>query len=414
MSKTITKSQSNMLTILAAILEVVIILPLFGTISYSVLMALIIMLGFLMFPDVISSKPFKYMFLFVLVELVYATIGKGLPYRMVIYYSLQFFAAIFICSHLRYLSKKQINLLFFILLGLLLFTTVVTYYALLTNNMIIRYNAYGADDITDSSRSFGVYSYGLGEALAIILPALTAFALLSKHRLLQVVCFILVGAGLLTQFMAALATSALLSAFFCALVVLSHLVSKQRRKNVFVPAFIVVVLVALFIPYSQIGENWAVSVKMEDVTTSYSTGSSVGQVESRGELYLQSLRVCLHNPILGLGEPPAEFGQYSDNTVSMHTGILDYWGMYGLFAVLFLLSWKGTINQNFQLLNGKRKIYRWALFSLFFLLLLKGPVTINLNFVFSTLLLSIVILKDYNDSSETNNSNAGQKNSYLG
>lgn len=414
MSKTVSKGQGNMLTIMAAIFEVVIILPLLGTISYSVLMALIILLGFLMFPDVISSKPFKYMFLFVGVEFVYAIWGKGLPYRMLVYYSLQFFAAIFISSRLRYLSKNQINFLFILLLGLMSFTLIVTYYALLTNNMIIRSNAYGADEVTDVGRSFGVYSYGLGEALAIFLPTLTAFALFSKHRLLQVVCFILVGAGLLTQFMAALATSALLSAFFCALVVLSHLVSKQRHKDVIISAIIVVVLVALFLLSSRIGENLAFSVKMEDVTTSYSTGSSVGQVESRGALYLQSLKVCLHNPILGLGEPPAEFGKYSDNTVSMHTCVLDYWGMYGLFAVLLLLSWKGTISQNFQLLNGKRKIYRWALFSLFFLLLLKGPVTINLNFVFSTLILSIVFLKDYNDSSETHNSNVLQKNSYLG
>lgn len=406
MNKVITKNQSNILTFIVAFLEVSVIVPFLGTIYNSLLLGLIIVVGLAIFPDILSGKPFKYMMLFFIVAFLYSLIGKGLPYKMLIYYGLNFFAAIIVCSKIPALSKKQINFLLYLLLGLLLFTFTKTYLALLTDNTIIRNNAYGSEDIYQTHQT-GVYSYGFGEALSIILPGMTAFALWTKRRWLQIVSIVLIIAGLATQFMASLATSALLSLFFCVVVVFNGFLIMRERVNLIVSLIILFAVLLLMIPRFDIGESAAFLVKMEDISESYSSGQSVGQVGDRTSLYMQSLRVCARNPILGFGEVPPDFGKYTEKTVSMHTSILDYWGMYGLFTLLLILSWKATVKQSFPMLvKDKRKTYKWAFISLLFLLLLKGPVTIHTNFFFSTVLLSIIIMADYYNNLDTIRKNA--------
>lgn len=401
MSKFLTKSQSNILTFFVAFLEVFVIMPFLDTIPGCIILALIIFGGVLMFPDILYGKPFKYMLIFLVVAFSYALLGVGLNFKMLIFYGLFFLTAIIVCSKIIFLSKKQIYFLLYLLLGLLIFTFTETFLTLLTDNMAIRNNAYGAEDVYEAQK-MGVYSYGFGEALSILLPGMTAFVLWSRQRLVQIISVVLIIAGLVTQFMASLATSALLSAFFCSIAVLTGFVVKRERIKIIVALIIFVVGLIIILPKFDLGENAAFLVKMEDISESYSSGQSVGQVGDRTSLYMQSLRVCVRNPLFGFGETPTDFGKYTPKTVSMHTALLDFWGMYGLFTLLLFGAWKGTVNSTFQLLNNaKRKTYRWAYVSLFFLLLLKGPVTIHTSFFISTVLLSIFVMADYYNSSDT-------------
>ena len=391
------------------------VVPFLGTIGYALLMSLIILFGLTRHIEVLKSKPFHYMTLFIFIEFFYSIFGQGIGFTMIIFHSLYYFVAIIICFNLEKLSSKQISFLLYLILGLFTFTFVVTFYALMTDPMAIRQYAYGGEDaLSDSPQAFGVYSYGFGEALAIILPTLMAFVLSTKNILLKLLCFLVVAGGLITQLLASLTTSVLLSFVFCSMVVLSGLLSIQNKLYRIVLFIIIGLFVVIIVRSISLDDNLTFLVKMEDVSQSYSTGESVGQVEDRSSLYVQSIKVCIRNPILGLGECPDEFGTYNENTVSLHTTIFDFWGFYGLFLIWFIVSWKKTIEKTYSLLcKGTKKYYKWTFFSLFSLLLLKGPVTIGLNFLFSTVLFGIVCMAAYHRQPQLINKNV-QKCSDMG
>lgn len=401
MNKLAANSQNAILAGLTAILIANTFVPFLSTISFIILNSLIILIGLVSVDKIVTSKPFVYMLFFVAVEMLYASLGKGLPVNMVIYQALLYLTSIVICGNIKHFSHKNANFLFFLMMGLLLFTFVKTFLALQIDNMVIRHHAYGNNEGDFGGSMFGVYSYGVGEALAIILPAMTAFAIGLKKRILQVIIYILVVFGIITQFVGSLTTSAILSLLFCGIVVLLTLFDKRRVSSAFLSVVIIVIIIIVFLPATKIAENMALMIKMEDINQSYSSGQAVGQVADRNTLYLQSLKVVARNPILGLGVIPIDFGRYNSNTVSLHTTIFDFWGMYGLFAIFFVLSWVGVIKSSVSILSpDRRKQYKWAFVSLFFLLLLKGPVTIGINFQFSTVLLSLLYYKEVN--SETN------------
>ena len=396
MSKELSIRQSWLLVLLVSIMIIVTVVPFLDTVSYSIVLAIIIALGLSMSSEIIRTKPFKFMVLFILVEVVYALGEKGLPIKMVIYQSLEFFAAIVLCYYIKLLSKKQIDFLLYLMIGLFLYTFIITYINLLSDNMIIRLYGYGGEGNRYGEHIRGVYSYGFGEALSIIIPVMTYISIDIKRIFIKILFAFLIFAGIVTQVMAALTTSALLSIIFSALVVLFSVNYSRKRMNRFFLLIIFVISIVLFFRLLPNVQNDLFLLKMDDIGQSYERGSSEGQVYSRITLYEQSLKVCAHNPILGLGDLPKEYGYYSDNMVGFHSAILDYWGLYGLFVILLMISWKETIRQFFFILSkDKRKILRCAIYSLFFLLLLKGPVTIGTNFIFSTILMVILLMADY-------------------
>ena len=125
MSKELSIRQSWLLVLLVSIMIIVTVVPFLDTVSYSIVLAIIIALGLSMSSEIIRTKPFKFMVLFILVEVVYALGEKGLPIKMVIYQSLEFFAAIVLCYYIKLLSKKQIDFLLYLMIGLFLYTFIM-------------------------------------------------------------------------------------------------------------------------------------------------------------------------------------------------------------------------------------------------------------------------------------------------
>jgi len=383
---------NRLVTLLAAVLLLSTFFSFLNTIGFIVLSAATVFFGILLRPDILQEKPFQYICLFIAIELLYSLFNYGNSTNMVIYYALFFISSVILCFDLDYLSNKQKRFLLLLLFGSLAVVITATFLALLTDSTILRTFAYGSDSQNETSHPF-IYSYGVGEALCIILPFILAFALSTNKLLLRLIALYVVVMGCATQFMGTLMTSALLSLVFCVLVLISYAATLGYSNFIkyIIGLAVVVVILEIFIPQLSLGENLQLMSKMEDMQYSLSSGQSVGQVGSRSDLYKQSFQVCLHNPILGLGVPSESFGIYGVNNVSMHTSILDYWGMYGLFSLFLISAWKRTSSYQLSVFDEKEKRYfRWGLFSLLFLLLLKGPVTIGINFLYSTFVLGII------------------------
>lgn len=394
-------SISKVLTILIALLITTFFIHLFNTQEICILLAIIIFVGLIFNASMLHDKSFIFFVVFVIVQFIWAILGYGITtYNSILLNSLYFGASVTICGFLGKLSQKQIKLLSSFILIIFSISIVSTFFVLLTNPNILREYSYDASELSDFVSSSGhvmVFSYGVGEGLAIMLPAIFCFGLYCKKPFWMVVSIIIVLFGIACQFMGTLATSAILSLVFCVAVGISYLYysNKSRWASTILAVLVAGIVAAFALPKVSLSDNLQFMAKFEDMQASVSGNGAVGQVDSRAQLYLQSLKVCMHNPILGLGKEPINFGSYTDNMVSMHTTFFDYWGMYGLFALLLIASWKGSIKSSYNLLpESRKKQYRYYLLSLFLLLLLKGPVTISTNFFFSTVLVGIMIRRE--------------------
>lgn len=397
MRRVVYRSKGNLLLFLVALIVVSIIIPFGGDYGRVILTGMIIAFGIVLNPRVLSYHPFILMLLFVFFQISYSLVGKGLPFNLTVFQSLYYFSAIIVCYNFINFQDKQIIILRKLLILTLALAFICTFFALLTDSMVLRNNANDADSLYVKTSTFGVFTYEFGESLAIILPALTAYAFGEKKRIVQILLFALTVLGIIIQVMGALATSALLSFGFSLAVLLFSFRGAKNRLRTILTLSVIGITLLIILPSIQFQENLTLLTKMEDISESYSSGQSVGGVEERSTLYKQSLKVCLHNPILGLGDVPEEYGKYTSNTVSLHTAFFDYWGLFGLFVVFFILSWKGSIKESLNRLNSdKKRRYRWAYLSLLGLLLFKGPVSIGLNFFVSTVFISLLILSDNN------------------
>lgn len=397
----------RLLTIFVVIWILSLFLPILNIEVKCGLLLIISLLGLIINPDIKKENHVILLILFIAVQFVWAMFGCGIPnYHALIYSSLVYVASVITCGCLKYLTLKQIKFLSGFIILIFLITNLSTFTALLINPNLVREYAY--QDIIErnnyenlSSYNF-IFPYDVGEGMAIMLPAILCFGVFSKNRLLLITSVVTAFVGVATQIMGTLFTSAILSLVFCVLIFLFFLKRTKggTARNFLLITLITVVAIAI-IPKVSILDNNGFMTKFGDVQSSVIAGNSVGRVETRTSLYTQSLNVFFHNPILGLGKIPESFGSYNEDTVSMHTAILDYLGMYGLLALLFFISWKKTISESLCELNKDRqKQYRLYVYSLFFLLLFKGPVSIHINFFFSTVLVGVLIRREllYNDN----------------
>ena len=344
-------------------------------------------------------KSIKLSVLFFIIAFIYSSLDIGLNTNMVIVQALTIISAIVMCGMLKKLSYTQMKFLTFLVLSLFLYSILWTYYYLLVDPMYIRLFGYVNNNEFVMPFYAAGLDYGNGEGLAIVLPAFLCLSMNAKNIILKITCLIIVISGIVVQLMATLTTSALLSIIFCVVILTMYIISSKRK----IPLVIILTL-SLFIAVSifsdfTLSDNVQLIMKMEDVNDSFSSGHSTGQVESRFELYWQSISVFISNPIFGLGKVPTTFGIYDDKTVSLHTTVFDYLGMYGLFSFLLFLAWKNVIAENLKKISEeKRKFYKWAIVSLISLLCLKGPVSIGINFIFSTLLIGVLCWFEYYQS----------------
>ena len=201
--------------------------------------------------------------------------------------------------------------------------------------------------------------------------------------------------GIITQYMATLTTSFFLS-LGCSILVLFFFYKKAKIKKIVAFALLVFPFIIYFASKSQNFENVQFLTKMEDIQQSIGSGQSSGQVQTRSNLYMQSIEVFLSNPLLGLGNVQSQANTHDTRVVSMHTTIFDYLGLYGLFALLLFTSWKKFLYKSLSIVPPHiRRIYKIPLLALFGLLLLKGPVSIGTNFLFSTFILTLLYYSEY-------------------
>lgn len=379
-------------------------IPYMSIIVTCVLLATIIVLCVVLHPHLLRKNSMYALFAFIFVEVIYMLLGKGLPAIQVLWTSLNFMACTTLCFSFYSFSNKQLNFLYWLMTGLLLYSIVLTFIVLLENPMAVRLYGYGiADDASTFDRqtwsyyrSRGMYSYGIGEALAVITPAYLALGVMEERSWRKIVAVFVSIGSTLTQIMASLTTSSLLSIIFVIMTLLSYFnVSKQRKKinATVVILFFAIIGFSLFSFF--VSDELMFMLKIDQVEESFETRNAIGSVEGRGFLYMQSIRVFLHNPILGFGDCPVSFGMYTDKMVSMHTAIFDYLGLFGVFALLLYYAWKGAIKSSFEILDkNQKKVYRWCLFSLVLLLAFKGPVTIINTYMFSTVMYGLIIRRN--------------------
>lgn len=371
-------------------------IPLLSTGLYCILMALIIALSFIKYPIESGNKALRLLLIFFCVELVYPLVGKGLSWQNTLINSLCFLTGLSICRCLIYLSEKQIRTIFVCLLVVLAYTLLWSYYYLLSDPMYVR--KFGYTESEEFAMPFyqsGI-KYGNGEALSIMLPLVLAYCVSSKKKITIALTALIVIAGIGIQIMASLTTSAFLSIIFCSLVLMRSVGHTSNKYRLISAIFVISVVVIVALRVFSFDINYQMLMKIEDVNESVNTGHATGQVGTRFELYMQSIKTFLHNPILGLGKT-SDFGSYTENTVGMHTAVFDFLALYGMFALLLYGTWKNVIAHCFSYLqDDKKKLYACSVPSLIFLLLLKGPVTIGTNYIFSTAVLGLFIMQERN------------------
>lgn len=389
--KKIRLDNNTLFVILTMMLMIVTFIPIATTSQSSVLMGLIIVVGLLAYPEIKNTKAFLELFLFIIVITVYFLVGKGLSFNTfgLLYWILRFVSAVVIGLGIKHLKDKQIRILALLLIGLMIYSNISTIVVSIANPMALRTFGYSLreanQDYLNIRSGLGpiiMYSYGVGEAMAIIAPTLLALSLTHAEKSIKYLGVVAVGLSVISQAMAALTASLFLTVFFCAMVVLTHFRLTQT-KNKFRTALVVIVLLMIGSHYFTriVGNNYLLADKFGDVLTSFRTGSSSGDVSVRSILILRSLKAWLANPVFGW----ADIGGLGiENGVSMHSAIFDYLGLYGIFTFLLIGVWRRILAVQFQPLSQTgRKYFRWGVLSLVILLIVKGPVTIGTNILFS-------------------------------
>ena len=403
-------TSTNIFTLLVALQLIMMFFPISNMMIFVAIAVITILMGV----SINLSQKLKSALLcilaFIAVELIYSFFGNGMVVPIIIYNGVVFLAAIVICHCFNKLSKKQMNILCNITIGLFLYSITASFILLLTDPNIIRGDAFYLDSgggTATIARYGGLLvpiPYGLGEALSIVVPLLLAYSFSVQQRKEKLLILAIVFGGILIQIMGALATSALLTIIFSLVIFFKYIRNKGNRLVNLLPLILVIVAIALyFIPQIDISENIQLIAKMEDVQDSYRSGQSNGQVSTRSELYMQSIHVFLSNPLFGLGTWPSEYGHYTEDSVSLHTAMFDYLGLFGLFTLMFYAAWKKSILSSMQILpKDRQKYYRWVFASLLLLLVFKGPVSIGTNFLCSTVIFGIIVYREYNNSLANN------------
>lgn len=385
-------------TLLTVILLSTIFLKLLSTPVVCVLMGVIIFLCLLMNKSGLNDKSSIGIIIFIFIALLYQSMGNGESFNNYLIKSLYFMTGLLLTYNLDELTRTQHRFLLYVLLFLLTFSIIMTLLILLTDPMAVRYYGYGVKDTDIPIYSlFGMYSYGVGETFAFMMPSLLCFSLGIRNVFLKYLMFVIVALGIITQFMATLTTSFFLSLGASVLVLFFFLFLKRvmlREKIILV--LLVSSLFIYFIPKLNDFENTLFTAKMEDIQTSMDSGQSSGQLMARSDLYMQSIKAFLSNPILGFGNIATQENFDEARLVSMHTTIFDYLGLYGILALFLFMPWKNVLCVSLCILPQQiRRIYKISLFALFILLLLKGPVSIGVNFFFSTYLLTLLYYNEY-------------------
>lgn len=395
MNVNLANTRNRFFSFLLAIHLLLIFLPLISVSSFILFQVALCICGFLLFGKVFAYKSFRLLVLFFLIGLVYSALGFGLSSNSFILDFVDLVTAVVVCNSLFFLSYKQLKSLLVLLLLLLSFTLISSFFALDAGMSLRQYGSNSG--VSPIWYVFGQISYGLGESLAILLPMLFILLMEVRKRLLKLILFVIIISGIVLQYLATFTTSCLITVLACIIVWLYWNIKHAKKGSTYIS--IIVILISLYLIFPALNtllDNDQFSAKMDDVSESVVSNNSVGQVEGRLSLYSRSVQVWLRHPLLGGGTLPVDIGglyRYDDSTVGLHSTLLDFLGLYGVFSILLFVGWSKTYFYYIKRFVYSHKGYFIIVyFAMFFLLLLKGPVSLGLNFLVSIEFMGLVCM----------------------
>lgn len=176
-----------------------------------------------------------------------------------------------------------------------------------------------------------VSSIYLFQGIAALSPV---FVNLIKKK--HVVCGIL---GLLLSFLLLLRASFLIALCVMLLGIALSLVQNEKKSVLYSIIITIIVLVLLFLPWSQILnflagviDNDTISVRLYELSLLLKYGNAVGDTAGRLEVYTRSIMTLLNHPI-GVG--PHYFSSKARELIGTHSQILDDLARYGVAALVF-------------------------------------------------------------------------------
>ena len=289
---------------------------------------------------------------FVLIVLIYAAFGKGTlsssTFNMRFFAFINMFSVFMMSYHVKTLNAKQIKGLMSVAFIALLFSIIGTTAVSYIDPMAVRIYGFGDVEDVDMSiasryHSMGMMGYGLAHGMSVVAVALSVLILQAKSKWLKIVSAVMLLLLIRLLFVMTITTALLLAVIGIAIVFANYFSNGRTFVTIALTVLIVAVfflsgLSAMFLDFSG-GVNSEITAKLGDAFSFVQSGSGEGQMGYREDLYMTSFRTFLSNPILGLGSDDG-----SRVYIGEHSYLLDYLAYFGLFAILFFLSWWNEYN----------------------------------------------------------------------
>ena len=337
---------------------------------------------------------------FVIIVFVYSAFGKGnlsdSTFKMLSFSFISIVSVFMMSFHLKTLNIKQIkgllSVAFIALLLSIIGTTVVSFIEPWALRMYGFGHINGVADLDLSSRyySMGMMSYPLAHAMSVVAISLSVLFLRARSKSIKILSVVLLVLIIRILFVMTITTTLLLTVIGVSIVFANYF----SHGRTFIATSITILIATIFflsgfavtfLDFSE-GINEHITVKLGDFFNYAQTGSTVGQVGTRGSLYMTSLKTFLSNPIFGFG---------SDNGsrvyIGEHSYLFDYLAYYGLFALLLFISWWKEFISLKSLLSKNLRNYYYIAFIPFVALLFLKAVTVFGSLPFMLLVFTQIV-----------------------
>lgn len=283
------------------------------------------------------KQSFILILLFYWIFLIYGLLDHGVlsfhyNYIEPIYTFISIFSFYIISTYLVRLNSIQVRFLLIASLFALFVSLLIGTYVATINPMAIR----SSDDLTINF--IGLLTYSQAHSLSVISVGLCTLFCFTKKRMIRTMSFILWLFSIKLQFDMTITTALLLSVLCSVIVIVNRIYRKS--KVIILVMFISLILLLMSSTFiidmisRTESENIYLFQKINDLYISLSTGSTVGQVDYRNELYITSLNTFLSNPLFGWAKDNG-----SRTVIGEHSFFIDYLAYYGIFALLYFISW---------------------------------------------------------------------------
>ena len=259
------------------------------------------------------------------------------------------------------------------LIVIAIFTTITSMVVLWDNPMAARAlaNASQTKEALEEDYYFGrrnVSSIYLFQGIATLSPIFVGL-IKKKHIFWGLL-------GLIISFAILLQASFLIALFGMVLGVILAFIQNEKRSIILSVVISVLILVALFLPWSEILSSLAgainndtISTRLNELSQLLKFGNAIGNTKGRVDAYMHSISTLLQHP-LGVG--PYYFSQEAREYIGRHSQLLDDLARYGVAALVFYCVF---LKRYYVLIKEK-----WSRIG-------NGSIAVSITVVYATLLL---------------------------